>query len=80
MTERSDILLLFTDMQCVDDRAHAEAYVESAAGLDWKKYDPIDQGYLRDPDAGFLFQDYPSYEFEVAEYLDETDPKSAVGG
>jgi hypothetical protein len=30
--------------------------------------------------GGFLFQDYPSYEFDVAEHLDQIDTKSAVGG
>jgi arylsulfatase A-like enzyme len=51
----------------------ADAYVETDTGLEWKKYDPIDGAYLQDPDAGLLFQDYPSYELEVSEYLDGTE-------
>jgi len=51
----------------------SEAFLESETGLEWKKYDHIDQTYLRDPDAGFLFQDYPSYELDAPEYLGRGD-------
>jgi len=51
----------------------AGAYMETDTGLEWKRYDPIDGAYLQNPDAGLLFQDYPSYELEVPEYLDGTD-------
>lgn len=38
-----------------------EAYVETEAGLDWKKYPAYDFSYLDDPDAGLILQDHDAF-------------------
>ena len=45
-----------------------DAWIETAGTLDWRPHPPIDEDYLRDPDARLLFQDYPSYPLALPGY------------
>lgn len=45
-----------------------EAYSEAGSTLTWREYPRIDEGYLADPDARLLVQDYPSYATDLPGY------------
>ncbi|MHC4887544.1 MAG: sulfatase family protein [Planctomycetota bacterium] len=48
----------------------ADAYEEVDGGLRWKVYPALDQGYLDDPDAGLLIQDYAPAPISIPGYTD----------
>ena len=44
------------------------AYVEKGDELDWAVIEPADMAFLKDPDAGLLLQDHPTYGLNLPEY------------
>lgn len=47
-----------------------DAYTSGASGLAWRRYPRVQEGYLANPDARLLFQDYPSYPTVLPGYSD----------
>ncbi len=47
-----------------------DAIVATEQGLDWKQYETWDDSKLRNPNAGLLIQDHPSYPLELEGYTD----------
>lgn len=57
----------------------AEAYIVEGGTPDWRRYPRADERYLKDPDAGLLYQDYPSYPTDLPGYT-QTRPEPPAGG
>jgi arylsulfatase A-like enzyme len=49
-------------------QGQADTFIETGAGLDWRRYPRVDERYLEDPDAELLFQDHPSYPLNLPGY------------
>ena len=46
-----------------------EAYEEQDSKITWRLQPRVDEEYLKDPDAGLLVQDYPSYATDLPGYV-----------
>lgn len=52
------------------DQGVLGALKETSSGLEWAEMEPADLSYLKDPDAGLMLQDHPTYELDLPEYTD----------
>jgi len=47
-----------------------DAYDKGNGSLAWRRHPHTDEDYLNEPDAGLVYQDYPSYPMDLKDYAD----------